>query len=147
MGSSVNNTLYRAALFWAKAPPDTATYLCAILERPDLLLGLAIWAANAIAGELFTSLLIMLVTLYLWPKLPTRVRSFLISTHDHLFPGVYDTEDRSGDGNDNSRELEDLREELEAQRAQIRSMDRRIDWLERELEEAHRSWWRRLIGK
>jgi hypothetical protein len=141
------NTLYRAALFWAKAPPDTAAYVCAVLGRPDLISDLALWAANAVAGEIFTSLLILIFALYLWPKLPARARRFLLSARDRFSPGVHGAEDGSRDGDDNTREVAELREELRLQRAQIRSMHRRMDRMDRELEEARRPWWRRLLGR
>ncbi len=139
------NILYRLARFLAVIPPDAAKYLPAVFERTDLLVAFGLWAANAVAGEVFTSLLVLLFALYLWPKLPTGVQSFLLSVRDFLFPGAYDTEGESGNGNENSREIEDLREELEMQRAQIGEMNRRTDCLEQELEKALRPWWRRFF--
>lgn len=106
------NILYRLARFLAGIAPDAAKYLPAIFERMDLLVGVAIWAANAVAGEVFTTLLILLFALYWWPKLPARAQSFLLSVRDHLFPGVYDTEDDLRNGNEDSQEIERLREEL-----------------------------------
>ncbi len=143
----VDNILHRAALFWAKAPPDAATYLCAVVGRPDLILNFALWAANAAAGEIFTSLLVLIFAVYLWPKIPARVRGFLLSVRDHFFPSYRSAEDRSQYGDNNAREVDELREELRSQRAQIRSMHRRVDSMARELEGARRPWWRRLFGR
>jgi hypothetical protein len=56
------NILYRLARFLAGIPSDAVKYLPAVFERTDVLVDFGIWAADAVVGEIFTTLLVLLVT-------------------------------------------------------------------------------------
>lgn len=85
--------LYRLARFLAGIPQDAAVYLPAVFERTDLLVDFGIWAAEALAGDLFTTLLTLLVTLYVWRRLPTGVRRRLLAVYEYFFPRDVGAED------------------------------------------------------
>src|SRR3712207_2587559 len=80
------NILYRLARFPAGIPPDAASYLFAVFERTDLLVDFGTWAAEAVADDLFTTLLTLLITLYVWRRLPSGARRRLRAAHEYFFP-------------------------------------------------------------
>ena len=149
--------LYRLARFLAGIPPDAAKYLPAVFERADLLVDFGTWAADAIAGELFTTLLALLVTLYVWRRLPPGVRRRLRAVYERFFPsgvGGEDTQSHEANSRDGEKilreEIQALRERLEDFERRMETADqqqRQIDRLERELVEVRRPWWRRLFRR
>jgi hypothetical protein len=149
--------LYRLARFLAGIPQDVAAYLPAVLERADLLMDFGIWGASAVAGELFTTLLFMLFTIFVWRRLSLGWRRRIRATYEHIFPSGTGSEDArlheaAHDGEEILREeVRTLRERIEAHERRTEEIvdrqQRRIDRLERELSEARRSWWRRLFGR
>ncbi len=142
--------LYRLARFLAGIPQDVAAYLPAVLERADLLMDFGIWGASAVAGELFTTLLFMLFTIFVWRRLSPGWRRRIRATYEHIFPSGTGSEDArpheaAHDGEEIlQEEVRTLRERIEAhERRTEEIVDRqqsRIDRLERELSEARRSW-------
>lgn len=150
------NILYRLARFLAGIPPDWAKCIPAVFERMDLLVDFGIWTAEAVAGDLFTTLLALIFTLYVWRRLPSGARRRLRAVYEYFFPS-----DAGGnDGTSDEAELRDgdklLQEEVEVLRARLEAHEQRtesvdrqrrhqIDRLERELTDARRPWWRRLF--
>ncbi len=150
------NILYRLARFLAGIPADAAQFLPAVFERADLLMDFGLWAAETVAGEIFTMLLVLFITLYVWPRLPSRVRRRLRAVYECFYPSAADAEDSSSHEAVSRDREKLLREEIEHLRAHIQAherhaegMDRQrrrqIDRLHRELADARRPWWRRLL--
>lgn len=157
-----DNILYRLARFLAGIPPDAAKPLPAVFERSDLLANFGIWAAEAVVGDLFTTLLTLLFTLYVWRRLPSGMRRRLRGVYARFSPtGEIGADDGAFDESESREEdkllldeVEVLRARLEAHERRMESMEsmdrqrrRQIDRLERELAEARRPWWRRLFGR
>jgi hypothetical protein len=152
------NILYRLARFLAGVPSDAAQFLPAVFERADLLMDFGTWAADAVAGEIFTTLLVLLVTVYVWRRLPPGMRRRLRAVYGYFFPNAADAEDGSSheaEPQDREKllqeEIENLRARVEAHEQLVESMDRQrrrqIDRLERELAEARRPWRRRFFRR
>lgn len=80
--------LYRVARFWSGLPPNAETYLLAVAERPEVLVGATAWAVDALAGALFTFVLKLVLVLYVWSWLPVRIRRGLIGALGYFLPGA-----------------------------------------------------------
>lgn len=152
------NILYRLTRPLVGIPSDMAQVLPAVFDRADLLVGFAVWAAEAVAGEVFTALLLLFVTVYVWPLLPCGARRRLRAVYGYFSPSAACAEDESSyeaEPQDREKllqeEIEHLHARVEAHERLVESMDRQrrrqIDRLERELAEARRPWWRRFFGR
>ncbi len=87
MGRYVN-ILYRLARFLAGIPPDAATMLLAVLERPDLLAAVSLWAADQILGHIFVSMLLLILGARVWPKIPAQHQRRLLKALGGFLPPV-----------------------------------------------------------
>lgn len=141
-----------------RRPPDTAKYLPALFERKDLLTDFGIWAADAIAGDLFTTLLYLLVVLYVWRRLPARVRHRLHAMYESFLPSGTDAEGMQSEEASLQDGAKPLREEIGALNERLDAHEqcmkeivdrqqRQIDRLQRELWEARQPWWKRLFKR
>lgn len=153
--------LYRLARFLAGAPPDAATMALAIFGRPDLLAGFVAWAWSTAVGDFFMTVVILILGVWVWPRLPAPVRRRLLALREHFLP-VAGADDPHAHERDRSpheaepragehllEEVELLRQELKAYAKRVedaevanRQQSRRIERLERESQEARRPWWR-----
>lgn len=82
------NILYRIARFVSGLPPNAGTYLLAVAERPEALVGAAVWAADTLAGDLFSFVLKLVFLLYVWSRLPAGVRRSLTRVVGYFLPGA-----------------------------------------------------------
>ncbi len=155
--------LYRIARFLAGAPPDAGTMALAILGRPELLVGFAAWALSTAVGDVFMTVLLLILGVCVWPRLPAPARRYLLALRDRFLPvaeaggpspheqdrAPFETKTRAGEHL--LEEVELLREELEAYKRRVedsevayRQQGRRIERLERKSKEDRRPWWRFL---
>ncbi|QIN78331.1 hypothetical protein GBA65_07150 [Rubrobacter marinus] len=160
MGLYANN-LHRLARFLAGAPPDAATMVLAILGRPDLLVGFAAWAWSTAIGDVFMTVVLLILGVWVWPRLPYPVRQHLLALREHFLPFAgsdgpppyeQDRAPRKAGpraGEPPLEEVELLRQELKAYEKRLEDAEaanlqqsRRMERLERESEEARRPWWR-----
>lgn len=103
------NIYYRAARFLTWIPPDMATYLLAILDRPELLLASFLWFLNFVRNQLFVELL-----LRIWRKVLVRVRQLFLPPEDRIGPPLHDC-----------LELEELRQEVADLKDRISELGRK----------------------
>ncbi len=150
------NILYRLARFLSGIPPDVAKYLPAVFERTDMLVGFGIWAAEAVASDRFTTLLALIVTLYVWHRIPPEMRRHLRAVYNYFFPNDASANNDASNETESRNREENLREEIKALRARLEAHDQytenidqrwrhQIHQLKQELAEARRPWWRRFF--
>lgn len=133
MGRLADN-LHRTARFWAGLPPDATTHLLAILERPELLASFAVWASNAVAGELFTSFLFLILGLCAWPLLPKSFRTKLLKVRDYFLPSAIGKDKGLDSGRDKLEEPSESTQEVADPRSRVEVLQRELGRLEGRLE-------------
>jgi len=85
--ASYVDILYRISRFASGLPPNVETYLLAVVERPEALVGAAVWVAYALAGDLFISVFKLVLMRCAWSLLPIRIRRSLTRVVGYFLPG------------------------------------------------------------
>ncbi len=122
------NILYRLAWFLDRVPPEAlGAMILVVLNPPSVLVALALWMLNAILGQVFVTVGLAILMVYVWSKLSPQQRHAVktplrwilpnkVAQHLGIMPGEDPSQDRVPKAWSNGRveiELHDRSSNLE----------------------------------